>query len=198
MLLIVGLGNPGSKYNQTRHNIGFMALDYLATKANAVFKASKWASELVKTSLWSEQLLLAKPTSYMNLSGVPVSRIASFYQISPDQIVVIHDDLDLEVGRIKIVCDRGSGGHNGIRSITEQLGTRKFIRMKIGVGRPPEHVSPASFVLSRFREEELVTIKQAFYDVEQGLKIIENDNVAAAMNYVNGAGNKKKSVANKS
>ena len=198
MLLIVGLGNPGRKYNSTRHNIGFMALDYLASKAGAVFKESKWESDLVKTTLWSRPILLAKPTSYMNLSGKPVNRIASYYQIPPEQIVVIHDDLDLDAGRIKIVCGRGSGGHNGIKSIIEHLGTREFIRVRIGVGRPPDQVPPASFVLSKFREEELVNIEQAFSYIDQGIKIIENDNVAAAMNFVNGVGNKKSPQENQS
>jgi PTH1 family peptidyl-tRNA hydrolase len=98
MLLIVGLGNPGRKYNQTRHNIGFMVLDYLAAEAGAVFKESKWDADFVKTNLWSSPHLLAKPTSYMNLSGRPVKMISSYYQILPEQIVVIHDDLDLDGG----------------------------------------------------------------------------------------------------
>ena len=96
MLLIVGLGNPGQKYEQTRHNIGFMVLDYLAAEAGAVFKESKWDADLVKVTLWSKPLLLVKPTSYMNRSGWPVNRIASYYQILPERIVVIHDDLDLD------------------------------------------------------------------------------------------------------
>lgn len=191
MLLIVGLGNPGRKYNFTRHNIGFMAADYLAEKAGAVFKESKWEADLVKTSLWSGPLLLAKPTSYMNLSGRPVSSIAAYYQIPPEKIVVIHDDLDLDAGRIKIVCGRGSGGHNGIKSIIEHLGTREFIRVRMGVGRPPGQVPAASFVLSKFREDELVDIDQAFSCIEKGIKLIENDGVAAAMNFVNGMANKK-------
>ncbi len=188
MLLIVGLGNPGRKYNQTRHNIGFMVLDYLAEEAGAVFKESKWDADFVKTNLWSNPHLLAKPTSYMNLSGRPVNRIASYYQIEPEQIVVIHDDLDLDVGRVKIVCGRGAGGHNGIKSIIEHLGTREFIRVRVGIGRPEGQMPPASFVLSKFGNEELVNIRQVFSYIEQGIKIIENDSVSAAMNFVNGLG----------
>jgi PTH1 family peptidyl-tRNA hydrolase len=188
MLLIVGLGNPGSKYNQTRHNVGFMALDYLAEKAGAVFKESKWDAEFVKTSLWSNPVLLAKPTSYMNLSGRPVSSIASLYQIQPEQIVVVHDDLDLDVGRVKIVRDRGAGGHNGIKSIIEHLGTREFTRIRVGIGRPEGQVPPASFVLSRFGSEELANISPALALIEEGLKIIATDDVAAAMNFVNTTG----------
>lgn len=185
MLLIVGLGNPGRKYNQTRHNIGFMVLDYLAAEAGAVFKESKWDADFVKTNLWSRSLLFAKPTSYMNLSGRPVSQIASYYQIPPEQIVVIHDDLDLDVGRVKIVCGRGAGGHNGIKSIIEHLGTREFIRIRVGIGRPQGQIPPASFVLSKFENDELAEVRQVFADIEQGIKLIEKDSVSAAMNFVN-------------
>lgn len=188
MLLIVGLGNPGQKYDQTRHNIGFMVLDYLAEEAGAVFKESKWDAEFAKTNLWSSPLLLAKPTSYMNLSGRPVNLIASYYQIIPKQIVVIHDDLDLDVGRVKIVCGRGAGGHNGIKSIIEHLGTREFIRIRVGIGRPQGQMPPASFVLSRFEKDELVDIKHVFSYIGQGIKLIQNDSLSAAMNFINGIG----------
>jgi PTH1 family peptidyl-tRNA hydrolase len=188
MLLIAGLGNPGRKYHQTRHNIGFMFLDYLAEKGGVTLKESKWEADLVKTSLWSDPLLLVKPTPYMNLSGRSVSRIASYYQIPPARIVVIHDDLDLDVGRLKIVFARGAGGHNGIKSIIEHLGTREFTRIRVGIGRPPAHVPPAAFVLSPFNQAELDLIGPAFSCIEQGLKIIENDGVSAAMNFVNCGG----------
>ena len=186
MLLIVGLGNPGREYIHTRHNIGFMVLDYLAEKCGSVFKKSKWDADLVKTNLGSKPLLLAKPTSYMNLSGQPIQRISSYYQILPEQIVVIHDDLDLDVGRVKIVCGRGAGGHNGIKSTIEQLGTREFIRIRVGIGRPEGQVPPAAFVLSRFEKDEFIEISKAFSYIEQGIEIIENDNVSTAMNYING------------
>jgi len=185
MLMIVGLGNPGTKYDRTRHNIGFMAVDHLAEKAGAVFKESKWDAEFVKTVLWAKPLLLTKPTSYMNLSGRPVRMIASYYQIPPERIVVVHDDLDLEVGRVKIVCGRGAGGHNGIKSIIEHLGTREFVRIRVGIGRPQGQMPPASFVLSKFGEVELIEISRVFSCIEDGIQIIENEGVAAAMNFVN-------------
>lgn len=188
MLLVVGLGNPGTKYNHTRHNIGFMVLDYLAERAGAVFKESKWAADLVKTSLGAKSILLAKPTSYMNLSGRPVGSIASFYRISPEKIVVIHDDLDLEVGRVKIAFDRGAGGHNGIKSIIECLGTREFTRIRVGIGRPEVHLSSSSFVLSKFGKNELDDISRVFSLVEEGINIIADNGVAAAMNHVNALG----------
>jgi PTH1 family peptidyl-tRNA hydrolase len=188
MLLIVGLGNPGSKYLLTRHNIGFMAVDHLAGKTGADFKESKWEAKLVKTVLWAKPLLLAKPTSFMNLSGRPVSGIASYYRIQPERIVVIHDDLDLDVGKVKIVRGRGAGGHNGIKSIIENLGTNEFIRIRIGIGRPPERMAPAAFVLSKFSEPELIEISKVFEYVEDGIRLIGEEGVSAAMNYVNRQG----------
>ncbi len=188
MLLIVGLGNPGLKYELTRHNVGFMALDHLAEKAGAVFKDSKWDAELVKAARGAEPLLLAKPTSFMNLSGRPVGMIASYYKVVPGRIVVIHDDLDLEVGRVKIVHGRGAGGHNGIKSIIEHLGTREFVRFRVGIGRPPEKMAPASFVLSRFTEQELTEISRVFDYIEEGIRLIEEDSIPAAMNLVNRQG----------
>lgn len=185
MLMIVGLGNPGSKYILTRHNIGFMAVDHLAEKAGAVLKDSKWEADLIKTKLWAESLLLVKPTSYMNLSGRPVQGIAAYYRIPSDRIVVIHDDLDLEVGRVKIVLGRGAGGHNGIKSLIEHLGTRDFIRIRVGIGRPPEKMAPAAFVLSKFSAPELTEIGRVFTLIEEGIKLIERDSPAAAMNFVN-------------
>jgi PTH1 family peptidyl-tRNA hydrolase len=185
MLLIVGLGNPGRKYVLTRHNIGFIAVDHLAEKGGEAFKESKWDADLVKISLWSKPFLLAKPSSYMNLSGGPVSSISTYYRIPPERIVVIHDDLDLEVGRVKIVCGRGAGGHNGIKSLIEHLGTRDFIRFRVGIGRPPEKMPPASFVLSKFTDQELTAISGVFNYIEEGIKLIADDSVTAAMNFVN-------------
>ncbi len=185
MLMIVGLGNPGPKYSETRHNVGFMVLDQLADQAGVAFKDSKWEAQLVKTRLGSKEVLLVKPMTFMNLSGKSVRGIASYFQIEHEQIVVIHDDLDLEAGRLKMVYDRGGGGHNGIKSIIEHLGTREFVRFRVGIGRPPERVPPASFVLSKFTETELLEVKQVFPDIVKGLELISSDSVSGAMNLIN-------------
>lgn len=185
MLLLVGLGNPGSKYKNTRHNIGFMLLDHLVDQAATSFKDSKWQAELVKIGFNNGSAFLAKPQTYMNLSGTPVQGISSYYQIPADRIIVIHDDLDLDVGRIKMVFNRGAGGHNGIKSIIDNLGTKEFTRIRIGIGRPPGQVSAASFVLSKFQNEELEHIQNCFTDIEEAIRIFENDGVAAAMMFLN-------------
>lgn len=185
MLMIVGLGNPGTKYSGTRHNVGFLVLDQLADEAGVSFKDSKWQAQLIKTRLWSKDVLLVKPMTFMNLSGQSVRAITSYFQVVPEDIVVIHDELDLEAGRLKMVYDRGAGGHNGIKSIIEHLGTRKFVRFRVGIGRPHGQVPPASFVLSKFAETELAEVKQVFSDIVKGLELISNDSVSGAMNFIN-------------
>jgi len=185
MLLVVGLGNPGDKYDKTRHNIGFMFLDYMAREAGVDFKESRWEALVAKASLESGPSLLVKPQTFMNLSGRAVARIAAYHKIEPGQIIVVHDDLDLEPGRLKIVQDRGPGGHNGIRSIIEHLGTRHFVRLRIGIGRPPEFMSPADFVLSRFSEAERQLVKQGFTEMAKAVTMIDRQGVTAAMNFFN-------------
>ncbi len=185
MLLVVGLGNPGDKYEKTRHNVGFMFLDYLAREVGVEFKESRWEALVAKAGLESGPALLVKPQTFMNLSGRAVARIASYHKIEPGRIIVVHDDLDLEPGRLKVVQDRGPGGHNGIRSIIECLGTRQFVRLRIGIGRPPEFMRPADFVLSRFSEAERQLIDQGFTEMAKAVSIIDLQGVSAAMNFFN-------------
>ncbi len=188
MLLVVGLGNPGSKYENTRHNVGFMFLDYLAEKAGVSFKGGRWEAETAKLAPESGGWLLAKPTTYMNLSGQPVARLASYHQIEPARIIVVHDDLDLDPGRLKVVFDRGPGGHNGIKSIIEQLGTRQFVRLRVGIGRPPEFMAPAAFVLSRFSQAERTQLVEGFGEMAALVDLVESQGVVAAMNNFNRRG----------
>lgn len=188
MLLVVGLGNPGSKYENTRHNVGFMFLDYLAEKSGVSFKGGRWEAETAKLAPEFGGWLLAKPTSFMNLSGQPVSRLALYHQLEPARIVVIHDDLDLELGRLKVVFDRGPGGHNGIKSIIDHLGTRQFVRLRVGIGRPPEYMAPAAFVLSRFSEAERALLVQGFAEMADLVGLVDRQGVVAAMNQFNRRG----------
>ena len=185
MLLLAGLGNPGSKYKNTRHNIGFMFLDYLAEEAGMSFKDSKWQAELVKISLNSDQAFLVKPQTYMNLSGRSLRGISSYYQISPENIIVIHDDMDLDVGRVKMVYNRGPGGHNGIKSIIDSLGTKEFTRIRFGIGRPPGKMAAASFVLSKFKEDELESINEVFHEIVRAISMFSSEGLAEAMKFVN-------------
>jgi len=185
MILVVGLGNPGSKYENTRHNVGFMFLDFLAEKAGVDFRPGRWAADVARLPPESGGWWLAKPTTFMNLSGQSVARLAAYHQIEPSRIIVVHDDLDLEPGRLKVVFDRGPGGHNGIKSIIEQLGTRQFVRLRVGIGRPPGFMTPASFVLSRFGSDERQLLTEGFVKMAELLDLFDRQGVTAAMNLFN-------------
>lgn len=185
MYLLVGLGNPGPQYIGHRHNVGFMLLDYLAGKTSAVFTESKWKALVAKTVISNETVLMLKPETFMNLSGIAVSQVAHFYKIAPANIIVIHDDLDMELGRIKMVPGGGDGGHKGVRSIIEHLGTSDFPRVKIGIGRPAGPMPPDKYVLSNFGTEELAVVNQKILTVVDGIKILLQQGISAAMNTVN-------------
>jgi PTH1 family peptidyl-tRNA hydrolase len=185
MFLLAGLGNPGSKYTGTRHNVGFMVLDYLAARHNLTFVDSKWQALQARTTLWQESVILFKPETFMNRSGTAVSSLVNYYKIKPGNVIIIHDDLDLELGRIRITSGGGDGGHKGIRSIINSLGTREFPRLKFGIGRPTAPIPPEKYVLSKFDATELELIKLQLPLVEEGLQLLVGEGVTAAMNAVN-------------
>ena len=185
MYLIVGLGNPGLQYADTRHNVGFMLLDYLAQENKVSFTESKWKALIAKTFIWNESVVLLKPETFMNASGTAVAAVAHFYNLSTDNIIVIHDDLDMPPGRVKIVSGGGAGGHKGVRSCIEHLGTKNFPRIKIGIGRPTIPIPPEKYVLSRFGTEEHEVINQRMVVVVGGIKTLVQQGISAAMNAVN-------------
>ncbi|MCV7399666.1 aminoacyl-tRNA hydrolase [Mycobacterium fragae] len=154
-LLVVGLGNPGPNYAQTRHNLGFMVADLLAGRLGSTFKAHKKSgAEIVTGRLSGHPVVLAKPRCYMNESGRQVGPLAKFYSVTAADIVVIHDDLDIDFGQIRLKIGGGEGGHNGLRSLAAALGTKDFQRVRIGIGRPPGRKDPAAFVLENFTAAE--------------------------------------------
>ena len=154
-MLVVGLGNPGLNYASTRHNLGFMVADRLAARLGSTFKTHKRSgAEIVSCRLGAHSVVLAKPRSYMNESGRQVAPLAKFYSVPPADIIVIHDDLDIDFGRIRLKVGGGEGGHNGLRSVATALGTRDFQRVRIGIGRPPGRKEPAAFVLEKFTAAE--------------------------------------------
>lgn len=158
-LLVVGLGNPGPNYAATRHNLGFMVADLLAARLGSKFKTHKKSGcEIVTGRLGGRSVVLAKPRSYMNESGRQVAPLAKFYSVPPADIIVIHDDLDLDFGRIRLKLGGGEGGHNGLRSVAAALGTKDFQRVRIGIGRPPGRKDPAAFVLENFTAAERVEV----------------------------------------
>jgi PTH1 family peptidyl-tRNA hydrolase len=183
--VVVGLGNPGEEYAATRHNIGFVFLDYLAEKYRLAFKGTKWQAEAVKDLSWGYPVLFVKPQTYMNRSGAAVRAIADFYQVEPGRIIVIHDDLDLSLGRTKIMTKRGAGGHNGIRSLIEHLGGNDFVRVRVGIGRPDEAERVSDFVLSRFGQEEWPMVHEELQRIEAGVRLVMEEGLTVAMNRVN-------------
>lgn len=165
MKLIVGLGNPGFEYKNTRHNIGFLLLDYLASKNNLVFDREKNNGEYVKYSYGNEDIILLKPLSYMNLSGRVVRDFVNFYKISLEDILIIQDDLDMNFGKIKIVYDSSSGGHKGILDIENNLGSREYTRLKIGISND-KSIDTKDYVLGKFSDEELEILENDFKKLE--------------------------------
>ena len=188
--LIVGLGNPGSKYSRTRHNVGFETIELLATRLNAMLKAGRdralFAEVSTTTNTQSKHILLAMPATYMNESGNAVGPLARRYAISdPLKIIVIHDELDLEPGVVKIKSGGGLAGHNGLQSINQHLKTQDFLRVRIGVGKPPSKEQGGDHVLSKIpaRERELLDISVQF--AADAVQLIVAEGLDAAMRNIN-------------
>ena len=179
--LIAGLGNPGSEYAHTRHNIGFMVVDFLAHQAGLKWeKSSKWDAAMAKFG----DALLVKPASYMNRSGHPLQAIAQFYKFSPDQIFVVLDDFSLPLGRLRIRQSGGPGGHNGLESVIVQLGTEEIPRLRIGIGPAPAERS-SDYVLSNFFEEEKPLVRSTIERAAEAVKCAIDKGVVSAMNTFN-------------
>ena len=154
-LLVVGLGNPGPRYETTRHNLGFLVADILADRLGSGFKVHKKSGALVTTGrLGGRSVVLAKPRVYMNESGRQVGPLANFYSVAPADVIAIHDELDIDFGRIRLKLGGGEGGHNGLRSVASALGTKDFQRVRVGIGRPPGRKDPATYVLENFSAAE--------------------------------------------
>ena len=182
-LLVVGLGNPGAQYATTRHNLGFLVADILADRIGSGFKVHKKSgAEVVTGRLAGRSVVLAKPRTYMNESGRQVGPLAKFYSVPPADVIVIHDELDIDFGRIRLKFGGGIAGHNGLRSVGAALGTNDFHRVRVGIGKPPGRMQGAKFVLSTFTAaewKEVPTICQQAADavellISQGLEPAQN------------------------
>ncbi|NJN18491.1 MAG: aminoacyl-tRNA hydrolase [Oscillochloris sp.] len=186
MWLIVGLGNPGSKYANTRHNIGFDCLDMLAERHRLEFRGKRANSLIAEGTIGATKVALVKPQTFMNLSGQAVSNLRNWYKLDPArEILVIYDDMDLPFGKIRL-RERGSAGtHNGMRSIVGQLGNGEFPRLRVGIDAPPGRMDPAAYVLARFgkdQEAELPTLRDTVADATE---LVIREGVIAAMNRYN-------------
>ncbi len=188
--LIVGLGNPGGQYSLTRHNAGFIVVDELAAGWNVSFIREKWHSLYTVFTLSDAKIHLLKPLTYMNLSGKSVASFYKFFKISRQRLLVVHDDLDMEPGRIKLTLGGGDGGHNGIRSVVNCIGGRDFYRLKIGIGRPgkggvhPEY-PVEKYVLSPFEDSEYKILSARFTGIAEGVRLFLQEGPDKAMNLVN-------------
>jgi PTH1 family peptidyl-tRNA hydrolase len=180
--LVVGLGNPGPEYAGTRHNAGQMVADLLAERIGARFKAHRSRNEIAEGRLAGVPVTLAKPRTYMNLSGGPVAALAAFYKIPPERIVVVHDELDIPFGSVRIKLGGGDNGHNGLRSVTQALGTNEYIRVRCGIGRPPGRMDAATFVLRDFSAAERKELPLVIDRWADAVETVLSKGVAAAQN----------------
>lgn len=179
--LVVGLGNPGAEYKRTRHNVGFEVVDFLAAEWGLAWQHSKsWQALWAK----SEKAILVKPTSYMNRSGESLSAVAGFYKVEPAEILVVLDDMALELGRLRIRPEGGTGGHNGLESIIVHLGTEAIPRLRIGIGAAPGE-GAVDYVLGRFFEEETPVVEKATARAADAVKCAIDNGVLSAMNLFN-------------
>ena len=156
--LIAGLGNPGLRYRNTRHNAGFMALDEIAGKLGVRFSKKKFQGVVAEARSGGEKIVLLKPHTYMNLSGDAVREAAEYYQIPPERIIVIYDDVDIAPGRVRVRASGSAGTHNGMRSVVARLGTQAFVRVRVGIGKQPGYRELADYVLAKMRPAERATL----------------------------------------
>jgi peptidyl-tRNA hydrolase, PTH1 family len=184
--LIIGLGNPGREYRETRHNVGFMLLDRLTVKLNARFTRLQSKALVASANYRERRIILAKPQTFMNLSGQSVQGLIHFYKLPLENLLVAHDDLDLPVGTIRIRPDGGSAGQKGMTSILERLGTNEFARIRLGIGHPPGQMQAPDYVLQEFSNADLTVISETLNRAAEAALTWVTDGLEMAMNKFNG------------
>ncbi len=183
--LIVGLGNPGRKYERTRHNAGFLSADEIGRRLSVPIEQEKYDALIGRGRITEHEVVLVKPQTFMNESGRAVSALLSGLYLTPDSLVVIHDELDLPLGTVRIKSGGGHGGHNGIRSLIDQLGTAEFVRVRVGIGRPVPGIDAADFVLSPFLPEERQAAGEAVTKAADAVIALVSDGLTRALNLFN-------------
>lgn len=192
MKMIVGLGNSGKKYEQTKHNIGFAVVDQLAKEQQVTFKKNPFEAEVADFFVNGEKILLVKPQTFMNESGRAVGPLMTYYGIYPEELLVVYDDLDLQIGKIRLRQKGSAGGHNGIKSIIAHLNSQVFNRIKVGIGRPKGNQTVVQHVLNPFDKEDSKLIQEAIDQaVEAATEWIQTDEFVSAMNHFNKKGASK-------
>nr|WP_203596861.1 aminoacyl-tRNA hydrolase [Actinomadura bangladeshensis] len=180
--MVVGLGNPGPSYAGNRHNAGFMVLDVLAARAGGRFKSHRARADVLEGRLAGTRAVLAKPRSFMNVSGGPVKGLCDFYKVPVERLVVVHDELDIPFGAVRLKQGGGDNGHNGLRSVTKSLGSKEYQRVRFGVGRPPGRMDAAAFVLKDFSAAERKDLALEVDRAADAVEALMADGLAAAQN----------------
>jgi PTH1 family peptidyl-tRNA hydrolase len=184
--LVVGLGNPGPGYAANRHNAGYMVADVLAARACTRFRAGKFQAVVAEGRLAGQPVTLGKPLTFMNLAGGPVAGLCRYYRVPADRLVVIHDELDLPFGTVRLKLGGGDNGHNGLRAVTSSLGTREYYRIRFGIGRPPGRMDPAVFVLRDFSAAERKELPFLLDRAADAAEVLLTQGLAAAQNAFHG------------
>lgn len=192
--MVAGLGNPGEEYARTRHNAGFCAVDELARQANVTYWKNQSGAEVASIQVndsdaedGKREVLLVKPQSYMNTSGGPISKLCAAHKIRPEELLVIHDELDIPAGDVRVKVGGGHAGHNGLRSIIDKLGSRDFSRIRVGIGDPPGRMAVADFVLKQLRAREAEEFDDAAFRAAEAAALALTRGVIIARDHVNGS-----------
>lgn len=192
--MVAGLGNPGDEYADTRHNAGFKTIDELARQANVTYWKNQLGAEVASIQVHDpdaeggrREVLLVKPQSYMNTSGGPISKLCAQHKISADELLVIHDELDIPEGDVRVKVGGGHAGHNGLRSIIDKMGSRDFSRIRVGIGNPPGRMAVADFVLKQFRPKELEAFQDTCNRAADAAGLTLTQGVVYARDHVNGS-----------
>ncbi len=188
LYLIVGLGNPGPRYEKTRHNIGFRAVERLAQKHGLTFSKIEQRAQVASGTILGRRVILAKPQTFMNLSGDSVAPLARFYKIEPDHILVVHDDLDLPLGTLRLRETGSSGGQNGLKHILQRLGTQDIPRVRLGIGRPPGRMDPVDYVLTPFKGDDEILAAEVQDRAAAAIETWLSEGIEMAMSRHNGSG----------
>lgn len=187
LYLIAGLGNPGPRYANTRHNIGFRVLDQLAARHNLTFSKTEQRAQVTTGTILGQRVLLAKPMTYMNLSGDSIAPLARFYKIAPERILIVCDDLDIPLGTLRLRKSGSSGGQNGMKHIIERLGTQDINRVRFGIGRPPGRMDPADYVLTPFKGDEDILAAEVADRAVSAIEAWLTEGIEIAMTRYNGS-----------
>jgi len=183
--LVVGLGNPGPEYARTRHNVGFLVADRLARALGAEFTVRKFAAELAEARAGQEKVWIMKPQTYMNHSGEAVGPALRFWKIGIDDLVVVHDEIELEPFRVQLKIGGGDSGHNGVKSVNAHVGTRDYARVRVGVGRPPPVIDPSDWVLGAWKKADEAEVEATVERATEATQLCVELGAAKAMNQVN-------------